>query len=178
MQEISKKRGKKDFIGGEKEEEMDEDAEREFSLLMIDISVRKAVEEYEACKEEMAMLEQVIRMKEKSGGKLPPAPEKPPKFQNFVLLPSPKTKEQIKKEIFRPSYPLPTMTVEEWAEQQMDMGLLPAPGTTQQQQQVEKEDTEEEADRETLKARAWDDWKDDNPKGDGNKNDNYFRRGF
>jgi hypothetical protein len=29
---------------------------------------------------------------------------------------------------------------------------------------------------ETLKARAWDDWKDDNPKGTGNKNDNYFKR--
>jgi immunoglobulin-binding protein 1 len=44
----------------------------------------------------------------------------------------------------------------------------------QQQPQKKKEKDEEQ---EILKARQWDDWKDDHPKGEGNKNDNYFKRG-
>jgi len=40
-----------------------------------------------------------------------------------------------------------------------------------------KEEEDEQTDEETLKARAWDDWKDEHPRGEGNKNDNYFKRG-
>ena len=40
-----------------------------------------------------------------------------------------------------------------------------------------KKKEKEESDEEVLKARAWDDWKDDHPKGEGNKNDHYFKRG-
>jgi len=176
LKETIKKRGKNGFIGNETEdEEEDDDTLREFSLLLLDIAIRKSVENYISAKEEADMLEQVIKMKEKSGGKLPPPPEKPPQFQNFVLLPS--KREQLKKEVFRPSYPLPTMTVEEWAEEQMRLGLMPSPGDVPTTQKKKEEDNEEEEEKATLKARAWDDWKDDHPRGVGNKNDNYFKRG-
>jgi hypothetical protein len=36
---------------------------------------------------------------------------------------------------------------------------------------------DEEEEQKRQKDSKWDDWKDDHPKGEGNKNDFYFKRG-
>jgi hypothetical protein len=75
------------------------------------------------------------------------------------------------------------MTVEEWAEEQMQLGLMPSPDSmnnnnnNKNQGKKKKEDDEGPEDEEALKKkRDWDDWKDDHPRGAGNQNDNYFKR--
>eukprot|EP01119_Soliformovum_irregulare_P021479 TRINITY_DN7158_c0_g1_i2.p1 TRINITY_DN7158_c0_g1~~TRINITY_DN7158_c0_g1_i2.p1 ORF type:complete len:276 (-),score=80.04 TRINITY_DN7158_c0_g1_i2:57-884(-) len=160
------------------EVEEDDEDERKLELTYIEIAIRKAVEEIEACKEESSMLEQIEKMKLDHGGKLPKEPQNDlPRFQNFVMLPN--DRSRLKGKVFGPSYPLPTMTVEEWGEQQMALGNIPAPGSVNQlpKEQEKDYDRDEDDDRKTMKDRSWDDWKDDHPSGDGNKNDNYFRRG-
>jgi len=169
LKEVIKNRGGRvGFVGSTAEEEEDDETLRNFTLLLLDMAIRKSLENYFSSKEEADMLVGVIRMKEKSGGKLrPPEPDKPPQWKNFVLLPS--KREELRQGVFRPSYPLPTMTVEEWAEEQMKLGMMSSG------QQLPKQ--EEDEDSKTIKARKWDDWKDGHTKGEGNKNDNYFKRG-
>jgi len=72
--------------------------------------------------------------------------------------------------IFRPTN-LPTMTLDEFAEKEMarmNEAKLKEE-EAKQNQEDDDSDNEEVADRKTLKARAWDDWKDLNEKGSGNK---------
>ena len=78
--------------------------------------------------------------------------------------------ENIRNNVFR--NPNPTeMTMEEFAEMQM------AHMKEHQEKQMEHEknksdddsDKEEVSDKKTYKARDWDDWKDDHPKGSGNR---------
>ncbi|XP_009763650.1 PP2A regulatory subunit TAP46-like [Nicotiana sylvestris] len=90
-------------------------------------------------------------------------------------------REKIAAQVFQPHYRLPTMSIEEagltemnmmneWQERNMKLmeeansswykdGPKLRPG----------EDDEEDDDAAQDKARAWDDWKDDNPRGAGNK---------
>eukprot|EP01117_Protostelium_nocturnum_P007341 TRINITY_DN2627_c0_g2_i1.p1 TRINITY_DN2627_c0_g2~~TRINITY_DN2627_c0_g2_i1.p1 ORF type:complete len:249 (-),score=118.86 TRINITY_DN2627_c0_g2_i1:37-783(-) len=156
----------------------DEEKQRELYLLLIKLATLKSMEELAATESEEDMLVQIEKMKASNGGKLAKEEKPKEKFQNFTLLPSDAVKrEQLKKNVFKPGYPLPTMTVEEWADQQMELGLLPSPGQQPtNNNQKKKEKTDEPTDAEVYKSRAWDDYKDDNPKGAGNKNDNYFRR--
>jgi len=176
LKEVLIKRNKKGFKNETEEEEEEDETLRSFTLLLLDIAIRKSIENYFAVKEEIEMLENVINIKQKSGGKLPTPKEKPPQFKNFILLPN--KRDQLKRDVFKPNYPLPTMTVEEWAEEEMRLGLMPSPNDPKPQKSNDKDsDNEEEDDQKTLKARNWDDWKDDHPRGEGNKNDRYFSRG-
>ncbi len=76
----------------------------------------------------------------------------------------------VRDKVFRPSN-MPTMTLDEFAEK--EMALAKEQEEQQKQFQMEKPDSdsedEEVADRKTLEARSWDDWKDDHPKGSGNR---------
>jgi len=81
-------------------------------------------------------------------------------------------KDEIKKNVFKPSHQLPTYTVEEWGEIEL---------ANMQKKEQEKKDAEifkakiaaeensdDEADRETMEKRSWDNWRDENNKGSGN----------
>ena len=61
------------------------------------------------------------------------------------------------------------MTMEEFA--QMQMKHMHEAHEKQQEHKKEDEDSdnEEVSDKKTYKARDWDDWKDDHPKGSGNR---------
>jgi hypothetical protein len=79
----------------------------------------------------------------------------------------------MKNQVFRPDIPMPTMSLDELArieiEQAMRRSDINTPSVAIMdssqlyRQQVEDEELEE------TKARAWDDWKDLNPRGSGNK---------
>jgi hypothetical protein len=76
----------------------------------------------------------------------------------------------VRDKVFRPSN-MPTMTLDEFANK--EMALAKEQEEQQKQFQMEKPDSDSEdesvADRKTLEARSWDDWKDDHPKGSGNR---------
>jgi len=72
-------------------------------------------------------------------------------------------RETLRKEVFRPSHILPTYTVEEFGEmelERMKAGEISRPNIAKKLSESGDEDVE--------KCRAWDDFKDDNPKGWGN----------
>ncbi|XP_019200301.1 PREDICTED: PP2A regulatory subunit TAP46 [Ipomoea nil] len=90
-------------------------------------------------------------------------------------------RERMAAQVFQPHYRMPTMSIEEaglkemeimnkWQERNVKLmeeansswhkeNRMPRPG----------EDDEEDEDAAEERARAWDDWKDDNPRGAGNK---------
>lgn len=72
--------------------------------------------------------------------------------------------------VFRPNN-LPTMTLAELGDKEkarMDEAKMKEE-EAKQNQEDDDSDNEEVADRKTLQARGWDDWKDLNEKGSGNK---------
>eukprot|EP01116_Phalansterium_solitarium_P015776 TRINITY_DN3518_c0_g1_i1.p1 TRINITY_DN3518_c0_g1~~TRINITY_DN3518_c0_g1_i1.p1 ORF type:complete len:137 (+),score=23.03 TRINITY_DN3518_c0_g1_i1:465-875(+) len=135
-------------------------------------------------KQEIEMLEQVEKMKREQGGRLrmaPPEPRgpapKPVTITREMIMQSKRI--QLQQQVFQPGHILPTMTPEQWAEEQMRLGLLPSPGDAPPEPPNKKEEDEfdeDELEADRRKKSAWDDWKDDNPKGAGNKNDHYFKR--
>ena len=66
---------------------------------------------------------------------------------------------------------MPTMTLDEFADK--EIALAKEQEEKQKQFEMEKPDSDSEdekvADMKTYQAREWDDWKDDNPKGSGNR---------
>ncbi|EEB09061.1 TAP42 family protein [Schizosaccharomyces japonicus yFS275] len=84
----------------------------------------------------------------------------------FTILPD---RKQQAKGVFRPDYNLPTMTLDEYIDEEMRRGNIISQndnkGETNDQ---EEEDTDEKADAKTMKARRWDEFVEANPRGIGN----------
>lgn len=78
------------------------------------------------------------------------------------------SRDQVKKQVFGTGQTLPTMTVDEYLDQEMKMGNVIQGGEQSAKQESEDEDDEEKNDRETYKAREWDEFTEANPKGWGN----------
>jgi immunoglobulin-binding protein 1 len=84
----------------------------------------------------------------------------------FTLL---DTRQNLKKNVFRPDHSLPTMTIDEYLEEEKRRGGIIEGGGAQSGIKPEpNEDDLEAADAETMKARAWDEYVEENPKGSGN----------
>ncbi|KAI4380636.1 hypothetical protein MLD38_006804 [Melastoma candidum] len=91
---------------------------------------------------------------------------------------------KIASEVFQPSYRMPTMSIEEAGLREMEImqnfqernaKMIEEANSAWYKDKIPKrggngdEDEDEEDDAAQDKARAWDDWKDDNPRGAGNK---------
>jgi len=85
-------------------------------------------------------------------------------LQPFVLT---DRRTQLQKGVFRPGHNLPTMTIEEYLEEERKRGGIIQGGNQPTKEEVD-EDNMEKADEETMKARAWDEFKEENPRGSGN----------
>jgi immunoglobulin-binding protein 1 len=78
-------------------------------------------------------------------------------------------RSQLRQGVFRPGHSLPTMTIEDYLEEEKRRGgILDGGGESQRPAAEPDEDNMELADEETLKARAWDEYTEANPKGSGN----------
>lgn len=84
----------------------------------------------------------------------------------FTLLDN---RMRLQQGVFRPDYNLPTMTIDEYLEEERKRGGIIEGGGPQSAIRPEvDEDDIDKADEETMKARAWDEFKEANPKGSGN----------
>lgn len=84
----------------------------------------------------------------------------------FTLLDK---RQRLQQGVFRPDHSLPTMTIDEYLEEEKRRGGIIEGGGEQSGIRPEvDEDDFRAADEETMKARAWDEFKEDNPKGSGN----------
>lgn len=83
-------------------------------------------------------------------------------LQPFTLLDS---REQIRQGVFRPGHRLPTMTIDEYLEEEKKRGgIIEGGGTSSGRRAEPDEDNMDRADEETMKAREWDEFKEDNPR--------------
>jgi immunoglobulin-binding protein 1 len=87
-------------------------------------------------------------------------------LQPFTLLDK---RAQLQQGVFRPDYNLPTMSIDEYLEEERRRGgIIEGGGEKSGIRPEVDEDDLEKADQETMKQRAWDDFKEANPKGSGN----------
>ena len=71
--------------------------------------------------------------------------------------------------VFRPDHSLPTMSIDEYLEEERRRGgMIDGGGPQSEVRPQVDEDDMEAADRETMKAREWDEYVEANPKGSGN----------
>ncbi|CAL4904323.1 unnamed protein product [Urochloa decumbens] len=85
-------------------------------------------------------------------------------------------RERMAAQVFQPGYRLPTMSIEEAGLREMKMMEKWQERTANMIKEANSawhkdgsSSAQEDEDAEEAKARAWDDWKDDNPRGAGNK---------
>ncbi|KAJ3410691.1 hypothetical protein HDV05_003488 [Chytridiales sp. JEL 0842] len=160
---------------------IDEELQREIILTMVDLAIQRSFDSIKMSKEEILLLEsmQRARSSEKGDAKLDEITERLDRLPTsgallskdgkplrpFVIT---KDRNEVRDRVFRQGHNLPTMTIEEYLEREMERGNFiqgggepPAPN---------KDDLDDEAsDLATMKARAFDDFKDWNPKGWGNR---------
>ena len=78
-------------------------------------------------------------------------------------------RQEVAKGVFRPDHSLPTMSIDEYLEEEKRRGgMIEGGGEQSGIKPVVDEDDYELADRETIKAREWDEYTEANPKGSGN----------
>ncbi|KAH7165519.1 TAP42-like protein [Dactylonectria macrodidyma] len=111
--------------------------------------------------DEATRLDQPLRSLTNRGGPLLSAKGKP--LQPFTLVGS---RTDLAKGVFRSGHNLPTMSIDEYLEEEKRRGNILQGGV--EEKPVVDEDDMEAADEATYKARAWDEFTDHNPKGAGN----------
>lgn len=78
-------------------------------------------------------------------------------------------RQEVQKGVFRPDHRLPTMSIDEYLEEERRRGgMIEGGGEASGIKPTVDEDDYEAADRETMKAREWDEYVEANPKGSGN----------
>ncbi len=102
-----------------------------------------------------------------NGGKAGPILSKDGKpLKPFTLLDS---RQRLRDGVFQPDHSLPTMTIDEYLEEEKRRGGMIEGGGEQSGRPAEPdEENYEKADIETMKAREWDKFTEANPKGSGN----------
>jgi immunoglobulin-binding protein 1 len=84
----------------------------------------------------------------------------------FTLLDS---RQSLRKGVFRPDHSLPTMSIDEYLEEERKRGgIIEGGGEKSGIKPHIDEDDHEKQDEETSKAREWDEFKDENARGSGN----------
>ncbi|XP_077588437.1 immunoglobulin-binding protein 1 [Stigmatopora nigra] len=151
----------------------DDETSRDFYLLNVRKWVILCLDEVQSIDQEMEILKNMDQLQ--LGATQAARPSRPP-IKPFIL-----TKDALQAQVFGSGYPsLPTMTVNEWYDEHKKNGVLPDQGvprrvaveedTDAQEREEETEKWSEHDDEEALmKAREWDDWKDDHRRGYGNR---------
>ena len=99
------------------------------------------------------------------GGKGPILSRDGKPMQPFTLL---DRRTQMQQGVFKPSHNLPTMSIDDYLEEEKRRGNFVQGGEQSGIQEEIDEDDLDRADEETMKARAWDEFTEANPKGSGN----------
>lgn len=85
-------------------------------------------------------------------------------LQPFTLT---NERTELQQGVFRSGHNLPTMSIDEYLEEERRRGGILEGGTSNEMPEPDEDDLDK-ADEETMKARAWDEFKEDNPRGSGN----------
>ncbi|XP_065919592.1 immunoglobulin-binding protein 1-like [Dysidea avara] len=149
---------------------VDEDVQREQTLLLLQSWVYKCLDHVISIDKEMEILSHMEQMK-KSG--VPPRPE--PVADKLPFKPILITREMIKSKVFGAGYPsLPTVSLEEFHEQeaariQQELERQKAAAQSSGCHGDDDHQSSDEDDEKLQRARAFDEFKDEHRRGEGNK---------
>lgn len=177
-----------------------EEVERERTKLWIEMGVRKVLDEWGMLRQEMEILKMMRREGGAGGaGGRGDARQRPGQNKGSSSSSSGGgmqvthidkggpggqlriRQEELRARVFQPGYSLPTVSLEEFAAQEVAAAEKreakaklagDAPAGPRRYKQLEEEGKEDEAElveEAAYQDRAWDDWKDANPRGGGNK---------
>lgn len=163
-------------------DDSDDDESREWYLKIIELSVYKAVDHLRSISEELEMISiSIERQKFEKTKRLSDA-DKDIRVDSKLNLTDTSTallddkgkvqrpfvitskREQFKDQVFRPGHNLPTMTIEEYLEKEISRGNFLSQKDNASKKEITSDDEEE-----LYKQRQMDDFKDDNPRGWGNR---------
>ncbi|KAI9205261.1 TAP42-like protein [Polychytrium aggregatum] len=167
-------------------EGIDEDLDREIILTTMDLGIQQSITSIPMIVDERKMVEESQRTKERlaaaqadpdalstrveqislSSASGPLLSKEGKVMRPFVIT---NQRQDILDRVFRPGHNLPTMTIDEYLERERERGNIISGGGEKPEKKPDDEDEEATIDAATMKARAWDDFKDDNPKGWGNR---------
>ncbi|KAF9276051.1 TAP42-like protein [Linnemannia elongata] len=169
-----------------------EDQYRDFVILHLQYAIFQTMEQLVSIQQEIPMLQQMAERKAAQGsndnraanrsaddardGKVDSStiwnatgPLMDPQGRPLRPFMITNKRAEMMKGVFRPGHSLPTMSIEEYLDQEMERGNFLSGGTEEPKKKEADDNDEDAINAETIKARNWDDFKDDNPKGWGNK---------
>ncbi|CAM0142458.1 unnamed protein product [Umbelopsis sp. WA50703] len=163
-----------------------DDIERDLIMSLIQYQILKALEHLQSIDQELVMVLEMEKIRERaahgddaaSDTRSPLTSRMDPRNANGPLLSSTgkplrpfiitNKRQELRDQVFRPGWALPTMTIDEYLQQEEERGNIIKGGGNDQAQKPEIDDNDHEAlDAETMKARDWDVYKEDNPRGWG-----------
>ncbi|KAI7849282.1 TAP42-like protein [Circinella umbellata] len=170
-----------------------DDMERDWVLASIQLYIIKALQHLQSIDQELVMVKEMEamtndrrRMMSSKSGQRQEEPIRdqrasPPTWgrdkpllnkqgrplQPFVIT---NKREELRDQVFRPGWSLPTMTIDEYLEQEEERGNIIRGGGKAPPEKEEIDDNDYEAlNAETMKNREWDEFTEANPKGWGNR---------
>jgi immunoglobulin-binding protein 1 len=181
----------------------EEGLERNIALAHLEIAKHQAFEEWGSVLRELPMIERMLAANANHGSSTTshaaPQPPTPSQQKNGLevtrITKDALTgklivkKEQLRSQVFRPGWNLPTMSLDELAEREVNAAL----DREERQRQAESiqkperydqlvkkglEDNDELVEASSALDRAWDQFKDENPRGCGNKRGDVGDRNF
>ena len=181
-----------------------ETLERTIALKTLEISRAEAIDEWSSALRELPMIQMMAKAQEdrqkrdRYQGKTSPVAREEPTKSGLKLTHITKNaagqlqvREEIREQVFRPGWNQPTMTLEELAERevaeakqrderqkQAEAANKNAPQRYDQLVKDGQEDNVDLVDASAALDRQWDDWKDENPRGSGNKRGDVGDRNF
>mmetsp|Transcript_34754 Transcript_34754/g.61167 ORF Transcript_34754/g.61167 Transcript_34754/m.61167 type:complete len:309 (-) Transcript_34754:459-1385(-) len=181
---IARNRKKKELLLGLEalQKRQDVDSKREVYTLQLELYAQSTLDHLKNIRRELPFLE--MRAKgikvERSSEPVPPPTIVRVDESNVHLLPGVISSTQdlvnlrsrLQAKVFTPGHNLPTMTIEEFGE--LEMQKMQEAERLKKQAELEQppeldSDDEEAVEQKRQEAAAWDDWKDANEKGGGNK---------
>ncbi|KAI9363342.1 TAP42-like protein [Zopfochytrium polystomum] len=158
----------------------DEEIDRELLLTTLDLSIQRAISSVRTVMDEIDLLEKLEKEKRSTTGledrlsRVEVRTEKPTALlskdgkplQPFIIT---NKREQLQNGVFRYGHNLPTMTIDEFLENEIKRGNFLSGGTERPKTPILDDNDEKAVDDATIKAREFDDFKDANPRGWGNR---------
>jgi hypothetical protein len=146
-----------------KEEEEEEDSKREYWIKYIQFCIKQVQQErMRMLTQELNLLENVL--KDNVNPTNITTNTKTASFKPFVLLPNKRV--ELQERVFKPSHRLPTMTIDEYLQKEYERGGVISSSKDVAVKKKDESDSEEE---DIVKKRQWDEFKDDNKRGWGNR---------
>ncbi|KAG0170124.1 hypothetical protein DFQ28_009566, partial [Apophysomyces sp. BC1034] len=160
-------------------QEEDEESQRDLAMALIEQQILKAIEHLHGIEQEMVMVKEMEAMKEMrkhQGEQIKPDEREKPRWgpqtpllnqkgqplQPFVIT---NKRQQLKDQVFRPGWSLPTMTIDEYLDQEMERGNFISGGGKEPEKKEIDDNDEAALDAETMKKREWDEFTEANPRG-------------